>query len=300
MPARTDGESREQARENNREAVRFTWNIHWSCNYRCSYCFFDEDWAEYGRRNVYQTVQEWVDHWSRIYDKYGRCYITINGGEPFAYPNFVELIHQISKMHWHINITTNTSLHLKEFVERIDPAKVSISISYHPQYHKLDEFLKTVSFLRANKANLGCINYVAWPPQMDQLQETVKAFVAQGESLKVIPFVGEFQGRKYPDQYSQEHKDLLGMKDGPDGWLEHKRHMGMSCRAGYRSALLLPTGKVSRCGQIGDRHIIGDFFDPNFELLPGPLACDAEFCPCDEWKVIPDEKPPEKPGAWLP
>ena len=57
-----------------REEVRFTWNIHWSCNYRCSYCFFDADWAEYGRRNVYQTVDEWVVHWKRIHDRYGNFF----------------------------------------------------------------------------------------------------------------------------------------------------------------------------------------------------------------------------------
>lgn len=277
--------------------VRFTWNIHWSCNYRCSYCFFDSDWAEYGKRNVYQTVDQWEDHWKRVYDKYGRCYITINGGEPFAYPNFVELIHRVSKLHWHINVTTNTSLHLREWVERIDPVKCSVSISYHPEYHKIDSFLETVRFLRENKANLGCINYVAWPPFLDQLAETVRRFTEAGESLKVIPFVGEHGGVRYPDGYTAEHKAILGMKDD---WLEHKRHRGMMCRAGFQSALLLPTGKVSRCGQIGDRHLIGDFFDPGFKLLDGPLACDEDFCPCDEWKVIPDEKPPEKAGAWLP
>jgi len=36
--------------------VRFTWNIHWSCNLRCAYCFFDGHWAEYGKRNVYKSV----------------------------------------------------------------------------------------------------------------------------------------------------------------------------------------------------------------------------------------------------
>jgi len=280
-----------------REEVRFTWNIHWSCNYRCSYCFFDADWAEYGRRNVYQTVDEWVVHWKRIHDLYGRAYITINGGEPFAYPNFVELIFQISKMHWHINITTNTSLHLEEFVDRIDPAKVSLSVSYHPEYHTIDGFLKTVRFLRDRKANLGCINYVAYPPALKDLGATVERFIGAGESLKVIPFIGDFEGVRYPDGYNEEQKAILGMKDD---WLDHKRHEGMICRAGNRSALLLPTGKVSRCGQIGDRQIIGDFFDPNFKLMDEPSPCDVKFCPCDEWKVIPDEKAPEKPGVWLP
>lgn len=282
---------------NGRPQYRFTWNIHWSCNYRCSYCFFDQHWAEYGRRNVYKTVEEWDTHWKRIYDRYGRCFLTINGGEPFAYPNFIELIERISRMHWHINITTNTSLRLQEFVDRLDPEKVSLSISFHPQYHPIEEFLARVRFLRENRAAIGCINFVAWPPFLKHLTEYAEVFRSAGESLKVIPFVGMYGGIEYPGGYSQEQKEILGMKDD---WMEHKRHKGMLCTAGYRSALLLPNGKVARCGQIGDRYLIGDFFDPNFKLMDRLMPCDVEFCPCDEWKVIPDEKAPEKAGAWLP
>ena len=29
--------------------------------------------------------------------------------------------------------------------------------------------------------------------------------------------------------------------------------------------------------------------DPNFELLDSPLACDAEYCPCDEGSVMPQD-----------
>ena len=277
--------------------VRFTWNIHWSCNFRCSYCFFDEDWAEYGKRNVYKSVDEWDEHWKRIYDLYGRCYITINGGEPFAYPNFIELIERISQRHWHINITTNTSLNLDKFVDRIDPVKVSISLSFHPQYHNVDEFLEKLRTLRERKANIGAINYVAWPPFLKDTPEVIKKFEDAGEGLKVIPFVGNYEGVDYPEGYAPEQKLQMGLRDD---WMDHKRHKGMVCRAGSSSALLLPDGKVSRCGQVGDRYIVGDFFDKKFKLLDSPLPCDEEFCPCDEWKVIPDEKPAVKGGAWSP
>ena len=46
--------------------------------------------------------------------------------------------------------------------------------------------------------------------------------------------------------------------------------------------------------------MFGDFFDPGFSLMEKPMPCDAELCPCDEWKVIPDERPPETADAWLP
>ncbi|MBI3552379.1 MAG: radical SAM protein [Elusimicrobia bacterium] len=277
--------------------IRITWNIHWSCNFRCSYCFFDGNWGEYGKRNVYKTVPEWMAVWRRVYAKYGRAYVTINGGEPFAYPNFIELIHQLSEIHWPINITTNTSLHLDQFVKRIDPKRVSLSVSFHPQYHVIEDTIKTVRFLRENKADLGCINFVAYPPFMPELPSYIEKLAAIGESLKVIPFVGTYRGIKYPDGYDAEQKKALGMKDD---WIDGKRHKGMLCRAGHKSALLLPDGNVTRCGQIGDPGIFGNIFEADFSLLDKPTPCDVEFCPCDEWKVIPDEKAPEKAGAWLP
>lgn len=276
--------------------IRITWNIHWSCNYRCSYCFFDGHWAEYGRRNVYKTVEEWMGHWGRLQRLYGRAYVTINGGEPFAYPNFVELIRRLSEIHWPINVTTNTSLHLEEFVRTVDPERVSVSVSFHPQYHELAPFLERLRWLRS-RGFKGCNNFVAYPPYLDRLRPCIDAFAGIGESLKVVPFVGDYQDIRYPEGYDQAQKDLLGMKDD---WMDHKRHTGMPCRAGHLSALLLPDGNVTRCGQIGDRAVFGSFFDPGFTLLPEAAPCDVEFCPCDEWKVIPDEKPPETAGAWLP
>lgn len=280
-----------------RQQVRFTWNIHWSCNYRCTYCFFDQHWEEYGKRNVYKSVDEWMAHWERIREKYGRCFLTINGGEPFTYPDFIELIRRVSQIHWPINITTNTSLLLDKFVKRIDPERVSLSISFHPQYHRIEDFMDKVFFLRQNGFTAGCINFVAYPPFLKDMPSYVERFKAIGESLKVIPFIGEFEGVRYPDGYGLEHRTLMGLRDT---WLDDKRHKGMLCRAGHLSGLLLPNGNVARCGQIGDRHIVGGFFDPAFELMPRPMPCDVEFCPCDEWKVIPDEKPPETAGAYLP
>lgn len=285
-------------------AIRVTWNIHWSCNFRCTYCFFDGHWTEYGKRNAYLSVDQWMTHWDRLHERYGRAFVTINGGEPFAYPNFISLIARLSEKHWPINVTTNGSLHLDDFLRRVDHEKVSVSLSFHPQYNTLEESLAILKKLRAGGAQLGCFNFVAWPPFLADLPRYLAAVTAAGESLKVIPFVGEWMGKRYPDAYTAAEKRLLGMDApaaGAGDWLESKRHKGMPCRAGHKSALLLPDGKVTRCGQIGDPGIFGSFLSEEFRLLEGASSpCDAEFCPCDEWKVLPDEKAPETAGAWLP
>jgi len=277
--------------------IRITWNIHWACNYRCSYCFFDKHWKEYGKRNVHKSLEEWMDCWKRLRERHGRAFVTVTGGEPFAYPDFVELMRRLSDIHWPINISTNTSIHLEEYARAVDHSKVSLSLSFHPQYQLIEEFVDKVRFLKRAGARLGCLNFTAYPPFLKDLPRYVRALEDVGEGLKTIPYVGELRGRKYPEGYDAKEKELLGL-DG--GWVDSKRREGALCPAGQRAALLLPDGNLTRCGQIGDDGVFASFFDPDFHLLYKPMPCAAKLCPCDEWKVIPDEKAPEKGGAWLP
>lgn len=269
--------------------------MHWRCNYRCAYCFFDGHWEEYGRRFLAKSTPEWLACWSRIQERCGRAAVNITGGEPFVFPDFIALACGLSRLHWPINISTNASLLSDEFMAAADPQRISVSVSFHPGYHQPAPFLERLRKLRA-AGFAGCNNFVAFPPQLGLLPELTARFQEIGESLKVVPFIGTFQGRSYPEGYTAEQKKLLGMSDD---WAERKRRKGRPCLAGQRSALLLPDGNVARCGQIGDRRIIGNIFDPGFAFLAQAEPCDVELCPCDEWKVIPDEKAPDQAGAWI-
>jgi MoaA/NifB/PqqE/SkfB family radical SAM enzyme len=261
---------------------RFTWNIHYACNYRCPYCFFEGKWEEYAKRNIYLSVKEWMIYWKRFYDYYGRCYILITGGEPFIYPNFIELIKELSRIHYPINISTNASGDLNEFVERVNLERVSLSVSFQPNFDNIKAFLKKVEFLKKYKF-YGCINFVAYPPFLNELESYVDKFREISEQLKIIPFWGIYQGKEYPFAYTQTEKQMLGINAA---WFSQVRKSGLLCPAGYQSALIFPDGKVARCGQIGEKMIIGNFFDSKFKLLGDPLPCDAEFCPCDENKLF--------------
>jgi len=261
---------------------RFTWNIHYACNYRCPYCFFEGRWAEYEKRNIYLSVKEWMGYWKNVYDKYGRCYMLITGGEPFIYPNFIDLIAELSKLHYPINISTNASGDLKSFVEKIDLERVSLSVSFQPYFEKLVPFLEKVKFLKKYRFS-GCINFVAYPPFLKEISFYEDKFNAIGEKLKIIPFWGRYEDKDYPFAYSPDEKKLVGIDDS---WFKKVRKKGSLCPAGYQSALIFPEGKVARCGQIGERMLIGSFTDMAFKLLDEQLPCDAEFCPCDENKLF--------------
>lgn len=271
--------------------VRFTWNMLYDCNYRCPYCFFDGKWEEYKKRDIYLSVDEWNIYWKRMYDRYGLIYLVITGGEPFIYPNFVELIERLSQFCYHINISTNASGDLEGFVKRVDPKKVSLSLSFQPEFEKLERFIEKLLFIRKHGFD-GCINFVAYPPYIKDISSLRQRFASIEETLKVIPFWGKHEGKKYPDSYSEEEKVLIGIDDK---WFENVRRKGSMCQAGMKSALIFPDGKVARCGQIGEEALVGNFLDPEFKLFDRPLPCDAEYCPCDEGRIPTEEKDKEEP-----
>lgn len=270
---------------NNKIQRRFTWNIHYACNYRCPYCFFEGRWAEYKKRNIYLQAEEWMKYWERIYDIYGTCFMLITGGEPFMYPDFIGLIERLSRIHYPINISTNASGDIDTFIKKIDPGRVSLSVSFQPYFEKLQAFLDKVAFLTGLGFD-GCINFVAYPPFIKDIDYYVREFDSIQAKLKLIPFWGSYQNKDYPFAYTQAEKEIIGIDDS---WFKKVRKKDSICPAGFNSALIFPDGKVARCGQIGERNLIGNFFDCDFKLMEDQLPCDAEFCPCDENKLFGEE-----------
>lgn len=266
--------------------VRFTWDISYDCNYRCSYCFFNGKWAEYKNRTVYLSADEWEKHWCRICNKYGPIFLVITGGEPFIYPNFIELIEKLSRICFHIDISTNGSGDLETFIKKISPEKVSLSLSFQREFDTIDNFIQKVRLIRKHRFQ-GCLNMVAYPPFLGELENVKSKLRSETqEEFKVLAFFGSWNGIEYPDGYTPQQRRLIGLTDS---WFLKKKRKGELCNVGCTSALLFPNGKVARCGQIGERFIIGNFFDPEFKLHDKPLICDVDYCPCAEYSVTGDE-----------
>jgi MoaA/NifB/PqqE/SkfB family radical SAM enzyme len=82
-------------------------------------------------------------HWKRIFDKYGEAKIEIVGGEPFIYPNFIELVKRLSSLHL-IKITTNLSGNVERFVQEVSPERVELDLNFHILFIDLETVLKAV------------------------------------------------------------------------------------------------------------------------------------------------------------
>ena len=258
--------------------VWFEWNITYHCNYRCPYCFFDGKWEEYGPRTVFLSPGEWEARWKRIADMYGEVFLVVSGGEPFTYPGFADIVAAVSKMHY-MNISTNGTGDLDEFVTKADPERVSLTLAFHPEYAELGSVIKRVKKLRKKGFRIEYINLCAWPPYVERIEDYVSKAGAEGVMLKVIPFCGLYEGKVYPDSYTGREKSVLGLDSE---WEKSVSRKGSLCMAGYRTALIYPDGKVARCGQMGEKYLIGNFFEDGFALLPGPAQCLAQRCPCLE------------------
>lgn len=273
---------------NNRK-VSFSWDLHYGCNYRCPYCWWHGQWAGLKRKSKYLNVDELFEPWENVYKNYGETHIEILGGEPFIYPHFVDFIGRLSKIH-KIRITTNLSTNIETFSKQIDSSRVNVSPTFHPLFADVDSFIKKAVALKENGFSNN-INYLAYPPQIKQMPYYKERFSKEGLSFSVMTFWGEYRGLRYPEQYTQEEKEIIGIylgkRAGEDFQISPKEMpKGRLCRAGQTYAVIQGDGNVIRCGGSGLNESIGNFFDNNFRLLKKPMPCKAECCKCNEWAFL--------------
>lgn len=272
------------------DKICIAWDIHYKCNYKCPYCWFYGDLNLSSSSNSNISIKEWVRHWNIFYDKYGSSHIEITGGEPFIYPNFIDLVREISK--WHsIRITTNLSVNMDSFLLKVNPENVIIISSFHPSFADLESFLRKALLLK-ERGYGDTVVYVAYPPQFVQIKYYRKIFEENGIMFAITPFCGIYNEALYPAAYNEEEKKTLGQYLRDESkikyTLNHVSPRGKLCKAGYKFAMLLEGGEVARCGQLKNK-IFANFFDKDFSLLSAPSPCESDFCPCDDHNYIVEE-----------
>lgn len=273
--------------------VFFTWGMHYQCNYRCSYCYapkpekVDFNDNEKNRAN-YLSLKDWIRVWENIYNKYGTSRIRLDGGEPSVYPSFIELVAVISKLHI-LQINTNLSFDVDDFVKKISPERVCIDGSFHPEFVSLEVFLHKILTLRKHKFKIVA-SCVAYPPFLDKINEYKLPFVNLNIPFIIHPFSGEFKGKSYPKAYELEEVSKIYSLDEASrlimSWRkgENKVTKGKLCRMGQMYGRIYPNGDTYRCCAEGGMFKIGNICNDNFQLLDEPLECSSEDCPC--WKCM--------------
>ena len=289
------------------------WLINPACNYRCHYCWL---WSKHqqaiNKSYIKRSLEEYTRSWERFNRLYGQADIDILGGEPFVSPDFPEVLSVISKSN-RVCVTTNLSWDPETIIGRLDPAHLSFSASYHPEYEpSLEHFIAKIAALR--KAGFSVIaSIVAFPNYFPKLPLWLDAFYQSGIYVHVQPFIGWWRGRGYPRNHTELQREVMRdvnscrymfprlrssdtTGEGKD--TGHEKRIGISefalnfqladispkgksCNAGVSYFRIFFSGNVARCGQGGETSgLLGNFFSTDFHPLNTPLPCPFDKCEC--------------------
>jgi len=206
-----------------------------ACNLGCSYCINSLSAKGFPKRKMLSS-RGWIEGLNRI-----SCTtdlpVTLQGGEPSLHPGFVRIINGIKKT-LNIDILTNLSFDTDEFIDKVDPARLSreapypnIRVSYHPEQMDLEKTAKKAVKLRSAGFSVGIFT-ILHPQYKKETAEAKKRCRDLGIDFRTKEFLGELNGKVYGSYfypqavYSAERKNC-------------------SCRT---SELILdPAGDIFRC-----------------------------------------------------
>ncbi|TFG23851.1 MAG: radical SAM protein [Promethearchaeota archaeon] len=264
-------------KENQNYDAGLVWILSYNCNLNCSYCF--QDFLinkgliskKISKIDI-SALQKTLSETNKIFK------IDLGGGEPFLIPNIIEACSELTKNHF-VSIFTNlTSEKVKEFVEKINPERVSlINASLHIkelEKHKLlDKYISNFHKLKKNGFNIKAVE-VADPHIINEVKKYKKFFKKKGISLEFMPFVGKYKGKIYPASYTEKELKVFGINKKQIAMYYQK---GNFCHGGYDVVFADPKGDLFGCAYLKKK--IGNVYE-KIRFNDNISRCPFEFCPC--------------------
>jgi organic radical activating enzyme len=262
------------------------WFMTRACNFRCEYCFNGNGSSkeDYFDRNKYSP-----QHIAQSFDRIGRkLRIFMTGGEPFLFPNFIEICGLLTR-NYRIGMNTNLSTaNVREFASSIDPAKVlAIQASLHIiEREKIPDglalFIERVKILQEKDFPVR-VEYITYPPVIPRMKKDLDFLTDQGiRATNVKIFRGKFQGKSYPDSYSAEERKIitaLSINTRESVILSlNTAFFGSRCSAGQRFLVLGEDGSLFRC--TSSKKSRGNLFAGDATFSKTPKLCSYETCVC--------------------
>jgi hypothetical protein len=263
-------------------ALRVHWQMAAACNYRCPYC--SADW-EFQRQGARWTVKQMQAAWERFNADHGPCQISVSGLEPMYGRKNLQVLTWLSKGNV-LDIDTNFSFPLSALKAFPRPDRVFFSTSYHPSGGvSVPEFIEKVQAVRATGFGVGCASLVCYPPYLKYVAEWRRQFEAADIDFMPRPFYGEYRGRRFPQEYDAEEREVLRQHLSPQSLefqLELRETRGRLCAAGWQYVLIQASGTVHRCphgaGDLGGLN----FYEDPIPLRDYPTVCTFDRCWCED------------------
>ena len=261
------------------------WKVNQRCNFRCEYCFSagSNPYREHPVCGQYSPQRI-----AQGFDRTGRSWwISMTGGEPFLYPDFVRLCRELTRNHFltiYTNLSTTNAL---RFAEAIDPRRVyavnaSLHIVERERKRRLDQFIAYVLHFQKKGFEIR-VDYVVYPPLFTRLERDLEMLAASGVAcVRLQAFQGIYRSRLYPSGYNRQEREAFRRRSIDDKELDliEQTHsfFGQPCRAGQQFFYMNTGGDVKRC-PIGAKSY-GNFFEGRYALDEMPRPCPYPVCLC--------------------
>jgi MoaA/NifB/PqqE/SkfB family radical SAM enzyme len=242
------------------------------CPYRCSYCINRYDVL--APRTGELAGAAWIDFFSRLDVR--DVPITLQGGEPGAHPDFVDIVARTLETH-QVDILTNLAFDLNRFMDRVSPEKINrvapyapIRVSYHPEQFSIEHVLERLLTLQDHGYRIGLYG-VLHPEHLEVVKAAARLCADKGVDFRTKPFLGWYKGKLY-GEYAYE----AGVaKDG----------VMQQCECAPSELLIAPNGDIHRChGYLySGLNPLANIVDQNLYLSDNHLECNrfGSCNPCD-------------------
>jgi MoaA/NifB/PqqE/SkfB family radical SAM enzyme len=262
-----------------------SWMMSEFCNFDCHYCHSHTR----EREKALVSIDDLVKTLKRAHPTW---IVAMTGGEPFLYPDFINVCERLVEAGFKIALDTNLSVTpiIKQFTKTIPANRVEyIYSSVHVLererlYGSLDHYVENVLTLK--KAGFPVqISYVLHPTLFSRLEKDLVYFAKQGLEVEPKPFSGIYKGKLYPAAYDEAEKKVLLRYNSKAFEKTTFFSKGLRCRAGKDLVRIWPNGTISRC--VADVKPLGNAKD-GVALLTKPLPCEVGWCPCFGFEYVID------------
>jgi len=260
------------------------WQVCGICNYDCTYCIQSPK-----TRQGHPSAEE-VEQFLAFFASLDHAWeVKMTGGEPFAFPAFLERIVPglIEATPHKVSVLTNLSAspaQLRRFAELTRGRLNIVSASVHLEHVEIDAFVEKARTFRAQLDENASmvINAVLVPGRLDQVEHARTAI--EGAGLRFFPQVMKIGGGTfaYDDDDRGSVQRLVGISPNPRRANVAPSYRGRICHTGVDYFVLTQRGDGWRCrtSRRFDEGFLGNVLAGTFALARSPSPCTYDICPC--------------------
>lgn len=221
------------------------------CNYRCFYC------VAAGLNNVpvkHFDLPAIEKSLKLIKAELIVFSLECEGGEPTVHPQFPELIRLLASF-GPVSFPTNNSQKPERWLPREFAKRLYIRSAIHPETEeKLERYSANALHLIEAGCDFSSI-FIAHPDRIPKIPQYREHFQAQGIPFTPVAFIGEIDGKSYPNSYTVGERELIGLNEENRTW-QHKlephatrirNFRGIPCIAGHSNLFIGRDGSTRRC-----------------------------------------------------